>query len=76
MSNKIDKTYTVFTASGYKSWSDQTPMVEIVTQSLHEHGWTAVDLTIEEAEQAIEILKVAIQEAKDYKLPTYDETPF
>lgn len=74
MSNTIVKEYTAFAANGFKSWRDQQPMVEVVTCS--DGSWVNVDLTIAQAEQAIEILKTAIQEAHDYKLASFDETPF
>lgn len=74
MSNKIVKEYTAFAADGFRSWRDNEPMVEITTSE--DGKWTSLHLTVAEAEKAIEILKVAIQEAHDYQPPKFDETPF
>lgn len=71
--NTIVKEYTAFAANGYRTWHNEEPMVEIITSD--EGQWSNLRLTLEEAEFAIVILQQAIQEAKDYKFPVYDDTP-
>jgi hypothetical protein len=78
MSNKITKEYTAFMADGFKSWSDNVPMVNLVVSNHQTSTWTTVELTLEEAQSAIVILQAAIEEAKTLKDHTFDhgDSPF
>jgi hypothetical protein len=76
MNNKIVKEYIAFAANGSKSWGSNDPYINVVTSG--NGNWVNLDLTIEEAEQAIVILQEAIQEAKDMPDHFFDDsdTPF
>jgi hypothetical protein len=64
MSNKITKEYVAFMADGFKTWSDNVPMLNVVVSNHQTGTWTTIELTLEEAQSAVEILQAAIEEAK------------
>jgi hypothetical protein len=76
MKKKIVKEYTAFAANGAKTWGNNEPYISLVTSE--DNRWVSLDLTIEEAEQAIVILQEAIQEAKNLPDHFFDDndTPF
>jgi hypothetical protein len=76
MKKTIVKEYVAFTATGAKTWSDNKPYVSLVTSE--DNRWVSLDLSIEEAEQAIVILQEAIEEAKNLPDHFFDgsDTPF
>jgi hypothetical protein len=78
MTNRITKEYTAFMADGFKSWSDNVPMVNLVVSNHQTSTWTTVELTLEEAQSAIVILQAAIDEAKTLKDHTFEhgDSPF
>jgi hypothetical protein len=78
MSNKITKEYVAFMADAFKTWSDNVPMVNLVVSNHQTSNWTTLELTLEEAQSAIEILQAAIEEAKTLKDHTFDhgDSPF
>ena len=79
MSNKITKEYTAFMADGFKIWHDNTPLVNLVVSNHQTSTWTTLELTLEQAENAIVILQAAIEQAKnepDHDKAPWDETPF
>lgn len=64
MKKIVLKQYPAFAADGFKNWGDNTPMVSITASNHHTSTWNTLDLTLEEAQTAIEILQAAIEEAK------------
>jgi hypothetical protein len=78
MTNVIKKEYNAFQTNGFKSWSDNTPMVEVVTADTSH--WVSQHFTIEEAHQIIHLLNTAIVDAESAEdhVPWSldDETPF
>lgn len=73
MNNSITRSQNIFSASGYKSWSDNKPAVEVLVNG-YDNTFARLDLTIEEATQAIEILKAAVEEANNE--PDHDTSPW
>ena len=78
MSNKITKEYVAFMAEPFKTWSDNAPMVNLVVSNHQTSNWVTLDLTIEEAQSAVEILQAAIEESKTIKdfILGDEDTPF
>jgi hypothetical protein len=77
MKDAIIKEYKAFQSAGYKTWGNNTPMVQVITND-GEH-WTHLDFTLEEAERAVKMLQSAIEEAKnepDHEPSPWDDTPF
>ena len=77
--NKITKEYTAFMADGFKTWSDNTPLVNLVVSNHQTSNWTTLELTLEEAQSAIVILQAAIEQAKnepDHDKSAWEDTPF
>jgi hypothetical protein len=77
MNNAIMKEYRAFQANGYKSWNDNTPIVEVVTADTSH--WVSQHFTIEEAHKIVELLNKAIVEAEsteDHEPFNPDELPF
>lgn len=77
MTNAITRSQNIFSASGYKNWGNNNPAVEVLVNG-YDNSFARLDLTIEEAEQAIEILKDAVEQAKnepDHE-HSWDDTPF
>jgi hypothetical protein len=78
MSSKITKEYVAFMAEPFKTWSDNTPMINLAVSNHQTSSWVTLDLTIEEAQSAIEILQAAIEESKTLKdfILGDEDTPF
>lgn len=79
MNNKITKEYVAFMADGFKTWSDNIPLVNLVVSNHQTSTWTTLELTLEEAESAVEILQAAIEEAKsqpDHSATPWEDNPF
>ena len=74
MNKTITKEYVAFMADGFKTWSDNTPLVNLVVSNHQTGTWTTLELTLEEAQSAIEILQAAIEEAKNE--PDHDKAPW
>lgn len=77
MNNSITRSQNIFSANGYKNWGNNTPAVEVLVNG-YDNTHARLDLTIEEATQAIEILKAAIEEANNEPDHEFfvDDTPF
>ena len=76
--NVIKQEFTAFQGYGWKRWNDNVPMVSITMNDGYGNS-SGQSLTIDETLEVIELLKNAIEEAKnteDNDPSKWDDTPF